>query len=129
AAAYETLRADHDALEAALFEQDGDADEEREVPDVLLPGVRILLVGGHEGQLPTLRAFLAERGVQLLHQDGPTAADRVGGMDLVVLWVRWVSHPTAAAVKRECSVREVPIAYWKRVSPESLLAVVGGRAA
>jgi len=124
AAAYEALSADHDALEAALFQQD--ADEESQVPDVLLPGVRILLVGGHEGQLPTLRAFLAERGVQLLHHDGPTAADRVGGMDLVVLWVRWVSHATAAAVKRECGAREVPIAYWKRVSPESLLAVVAG---
>ncbi|MEX2610329.1 MAG: DUF2325 domain-containing protein [Gemmatimonadota bacterium] len=124
-AAAEALQADHDALEAALFKGEEEA-EEASVADVLLPGMRILLVGGHDGQLPPLRAYLADRGVQLVHQDGASAADLVAGMDLVVLWTLWVSHPTMFAVKRECAMREVPVGYWSRTSPESLLALVAG---
>jgi len=124
-----TLTAERDELEEALFdaahqddEEDGGLD-----PDLVeaLAGLRVLLVGGHEGQVPPIRDHLESLGVQLSHADGPIAADQVGTMHAVVLWVRFLAHKTAWAVKPECRARGIPCLYWSRTSPESLASGAG----
>jgi hypothetical protein len=94
------------------------------IPGTAVTGMRVLLVGGTERQIPPIREYLESHGVQLLHEDGPGAAELVTGVHIVVLWTRYVSHPTAFALKRECRVRDVPIFYWTRTSPVSLIALI-----
>jgi hypothetical protein len=84
----------------------------------------VVLIGGEAAQVPQIRAHLEGYGVHLVQDDGPGAEDLVAGADLVVLWVRYVSHPTAFTIKRECRSRRVPIAYWARTSPASLVALI-----
>jgi hypothetical protein len=94
------------------------------MPASRLAGLRVLLVGGEEAQVPSIREHLEARGIQLLQQDGASAADLMQGAHLVVLWIRYVSHPTAFTVKRECRNRRVPLTYWTRTSPASLAALI-----
>jgi hypothetical protein len=94
------------------------------MPASRLAGLRVLLVGGEEAQVPPIREHLEARGIQLLQQDGASAADLMQGAHLVVLWIRYVSHPTAFTVKRECRNRRVPLTYWARTSPASLAALI-----
>lgn len=122
-ATIESLSNERDALDRALFaEGDGEPGD----PDLpaTMTGLRVLLVGGTERQVPPIREYLEARGAQMLHQDGHAAADLVAGVHIVVLWTRYMSHPTAFAVKRECRVRGVPFVYWTRTSPVSLIGLL-----
>jgi hypothetical protein len=123
-ATIETLSNERDALERALFAEPEGDDTAGQESTTALSGMRVLLVGGSERQVPPIREYLESRGVQLLHQDGPAAAELVGGVHIVVLWIRYMSHPTAFALKRECRIRGVPVVYWTRTSPISLVALV-----
>jgi len=126
AATVEALNSERDSLERALFESDESEDDgvRDEVSAAELVGLRVLLVGGAEHQIPPIREHLAAHGVQLLHQDDPAAAERVAGVHVVVLWIRFVSHPTALTVKRECRLRGVPVRYWSRTAPASLVGLL-----
>jgi hypothetical protein len=119
----EELSAERDMFQRLLFT----TENERSVPRWCrrrAPGLRVLLVGGEEALVPPIREHLEARGIQLLQQDGASAADLVQGAHMVVLWIRYVSHPTAFTVKRECRNRRVPLTYWARTSPASLAALI-----
>lgn len=128
-----TLTAERDELEEALFDAAPEDDEAEGglAPDMVeaLAGLRVLLVGGHEGQIPPIRDHLESLGVQLSHADGPIAADQVGTMHAVVLWVRFLAHDTAWVVKPECRARGIPCLYWSRTSPQSLASKIAERMA
>jgi hypothetical protein len=122
------LSAERDMFERLLFSS---ADEDTVVPAETdgLAGLRVVLVGGEEAQMPPIREHLEALGIQFVQQDGSGAADKVAGAHLVVLWIRYVSHPTAFTIKRECRNRRVPLTYWTRTSPASLAALIAQAAA
>jgi len=125
AATVQALSAERDALERALFsgaeEGDGDEGGDDAVGAEALAGLRILLVGGHEGQVPPIRERLEALGVQLLHHDDAAAAELVAGMHMVVFWTSFLGHSTLIPVKRQCVLRGVHCVYWARTSPASLV--------
>jgi hypothetical protein len=123
-ASIEALSAERDAIEHALFAADDVAETGPPIAPDALTGLRVLLVGGNEGYLPPIREHLHGFGVQLLHEDGPGATEHVAGVHVVVLWTRYLNHPTYFAVKRECRLRGVPLGFWMSRSPGSLLAVI-----
>lgn len=118
------LSSERDMFQRLLF-TGADEDTVEQTATDGLAGLRVLLVGGEEAQVPPIREHLETHGMQLIQQDGHTAADLVAGAHLVVLWIRYVSHPTAFAIKRECRSRRVPLTYWSRTSPASLVALIG----
>lgn len=127
AANLEEVTEERDEFERALLDG-GDDDEAVEalhpIPADALAGLRVLLVGGHDRQIPPIREELEGYGVQVLHEDSLAAANLVGGVHVVVLWARFLSHAIADNVKRECRVGEIPFVYWTRASPGTLVALL-----
>ena len=120
-AAAETLTAERDALELTLLQGGGD---DEAAPDADLSGVRVLLVGGDARQVPPLRERLESLGAQLVHDDSVAAAEHVGQVDVVVFWIRYLSHPTYFGVRQRVRAARVPHGYWMRTSSASLISLV-----
>jgi len=122
--AVDELSSERDLFQRLVFTGSDDEPDEGPAPTDGLAGLRVLLVGGEAAQVPPIREHLEAQGIQLVQQDGASAADLVTGAHLVVLWIRYVSHPTAFTIKRECRSRRVPLTYWTRTSPPSLVALI-----
>ena len=123
-AANEALAIERDSLELALLGSDATANDGEPAPDQDLSGVRVLLVGGEAQQTIPLREHLEARGAQLVHDDSVAAAEHVAHVQLVVFWIRYLSHPTYFAVRHRVRTARVPHRYWGRTSPSSLVALV-----
>jgi hypothetical protein len=124
AAASAALTEERDTLERALFDASDEDGEAGTVEGSTLAGVRILVVGGDARMVGPIREFVEKHGVQMLHDDSVNAALLVGGVDVVVFWIRYLSHPKYFGVRRECRVQGATHCYWTRTSPASLLALV-----
>jgi hypothetical protein len=123
-ATIEALTAERDSLERALFNDGEESPSPDGVDSTALAGLRVLLVGGDVRQGGLLREFAESHGIRLTHDDSANAVHLVAGADVVVFWIRYLSHARYFAVRRECRVRAVPHGYWPRTSPASLLSVV-----
>jgi hypothetical protein len=126
AAAIESLTAERDTLERAIFAAASAEDEADavDVDDQALAGLRLLIVGGDDKQSKPVREHLESRGVHVLHEDSEKAAQLVTSVDMVVFWIRYLSHPKYFAVRRECRVKGVQHGYWGRTSPAGLAALL-----
>jgi hypothetical protein len=71
-----------------------------------------------------VREHAESLGVQMLHADSVNAAQLIGSADIVVFWIRYLSHPKMYAVRRECRVRGALHCYWMRTSPTSLVSLL-----
>jgi hypothetical protein len=124
AALIESLSAERDALERALFSATEEEVAGPEVDGQALAGLRILVVGGDDRQARPVRDYLESRGVQMLHEDSVNAVQLVASVDIVVFWIRYLSHPKYFAVRRECRVKGVQHGYWMRTSPAGLASLL-----
>jgi hypothetical protein len=124
AAQLSALAAERDEIERALF---ADAEEEPEVAEFnpqLLSGLRVLLLGGDAKQARPVREYAEAVGIQMLHEDTMNATQLVEAVDMVVFWIRYLSHPKYFAVRRECKVRGTAHCYWTRTSPAGLVSLI-----
>jgi hypothetical protein len=124
AAAHEALASERDLLERALLATGDDAADGRAVPEVDLAGVRVLLVGGEANQVRPLREHLEARGVTLLHDDSVAAAEHVPHVQVVVFWIRYLSHPTYFGVRQRVRSTRTPHRYWGQTSAGSLTGLI-----
>jgi hypothetical protein len=124
AAAQEALVSERDLLERALLATAGGADDARPVPEVDLAGVRVLLVGGEANQVRPLREHLEARGATLLHDDSVAAAEHVPHVQVVVFWIRYLSHPTYFGVRQRVRSTKTAHRYWGQTSPGSLMGLI-----
>jgi hypothetical protein len=124
--ALEALTAERDELERALFSVDGHEDDTAAADHHDLAGLRVLLVGGDERAAKPVREFVESCGVHMLHEDSVNAVNLVPSVDIVVFWIRYLSHPKYFAVRRECRVRGARHCYWMRTSPAGLAALLAG---
>jgi hypothetical protein len=120
----DTLAAERDSLELALLATATGGDDPDRAPESDLTGVRVLLVGGEPRQISPLRECLESRGAQLLHDDSVAAAEHVARVDVVVFWIRYLSHPTYFGVRQKVRALRAPHCYWGRTSPGSLATLV-----
>ena len=123
-AVVDSLTHERDSLELALLASAGSADEADPASDVDLSGVRVLLVGGEARQVPPIGERLESLGAHLLHDDGVAAGEHIGHVQLVVFWIRYLSHPTYFGVRQRARAARAPHCYWMRTSPDSLVALV-----
>lgn len=117
----ETVSERNDLARALFVDSETEEVEEREIDHSVLMGVRVLLVGGNSGRIGSLREHLESHGIQLLHANDSSATDLVGGVHIVVVWTRFLDHPTYWAVKHACRSADVPLYHWSRTSPASLI--------
>jgi hypothetical protein len=127
-AAHDALAAERDALELALLTAGAGSDETDQVLEPDIHGLRVLLVGGESRQIAPLREYLESRGAQLLHDDSVMAAEHVSHVNVVVFWIRYLSHPTYFGVRQKVRTQRTPHAYWSRTSAASLVALVASTA-
>jgi hypothetical protein len=78
----------------------------------------------HARQIKPVREFAESLGVQMLHEDSVKAVQLVGSVDIVVFWIRYLSHPKYHTVHRECRVRGIHHCYWMRTSPAGLVSLL-----
>ena len=122
--AVEALARERDALERTLLASADATDDANAAPASELTGIRVLLVGGEPRQIPPLRERLESLGAQLLHGDSVAAAEHVGHVNVVIFWIRYLSHPTYFGVRQKVRALDTPHAYWGHTSPGSLAALV-----
>jgi hypothetical protein len=120
----ESLTAERDTLERALFIDAVEDEDAAEIDAQKLAGLRVLLVGGDDRQAKPVREHAESLGVQMLHADSVNASQLIGSADIVVFWIRYLSHPKMYAVRRECRVRGAQHCYWMRTSPTSLVSLL-----
>lgn len=119
------LKSELDLLEESFTP--GLAQASGDVPELRLPGVTVLYVGGRPSQVAHLRIIVERSGATFLHHDGGVEhhlnllAGQTSRADFMVFPVDCISHHAAQTVKQLCRQTGKPFAPLRSASTTALL--------
>ena len=124
------LRDELAAAEAQLSPPQGTEVESQKPLPAHLKGARLLYVGGRQGHIQRIRAFVEEVQAEFLHHDGGVEerkgllAGIVSRADAIFFPVDCISHDTVAVLKRLCRQTGKPYLPLRSTSLTSFIAAL-----
>jgi len=124
------LRDELAAAEAQLSPAQGPEAESQKPLPAHLKGARLLYVGGRQGHIQRIRAFVEEVQAEFLHHDGGVEerkgllAGIVSRADAIFFPVDCISHDSVAVLKRLCRQTGKPYLPLRSTSLTSFIAAL-----